>query len=163
MATPWTIPRIYLKPGEFHFAVRPTIVSTVLGSCVSVTMHNPERTMGAICHAVLPDELNPGEPYRYVDSAIAAMLRLFDRYRINRRDIQVKLFGGSDILPHGENGYRYMTVGQQNILRANQIIEQEQLHIIASDVGGTRGRKLLFHTHTGEIYLQRLRDREVTL
>jgi chemotaxis protein CheD len=158
MVTPGTTAKIYLKPGEFHFAVTPTIVSTVLGSCISVTMHNPERTMGAICHAVLPDELIPGEPYRYVDSSIAAMLRLFDRYRINRRDIEVKLFGGSDILPQGENGYRYMTVGQQNILRANQIIEREQLRLIASDVGGTRGRKLLFHTHSGEIYLQRLRD-----
>jgi chemotaxis protein CheD len=158
MVTPGTLPRIYLKPGEFHFAVTPSIVSTVLGSCISVTMHNPESTMGAICHAVLPDEFVPGEPYRYVDSSIAAMLRLFDRYRINRKDIQVKLFGGSDILPKGENGYRYMTVGQQNILRANQIIEREQLRLIASDVGGTRGRKLLFHTHSGEIYLQRLRD-----
>jgi len=158
MATPGTTPRIYLKPGKFHFAVTPTIVSTVLGSCISVTMHNPEYTMGAICHAVLPDELIPGEPYRYVDSSIAAMVRLFDRYRINRRDIQVKLFGGADILPQGENGYRHMTVGQQSILRANQIIEREQLRIIASDVGGTRGRKLFFHTHSGEIYLQRLRD-----
>jgi len=158
METPGTIPRVYLKPGEFHIAVTPTIVSTVLGSCISVTMHNPEHSMGAICHAVLPDELIPGEPYRYVDSAIVAMVRLFDRYRINRRDIQVKLFGGSDILPQGENGHRHMTVGQQNILRANQIIEREQLCIIASDVGGTRGRKLLFHTHSGDIYLQRLRD-----
>jgi len=158
MVMPGAAAKIYLKPGEFHFAVTPTIVSTVLGSCVSVTMHNPERTMGAICHAVLPDELIPGEPYRYVDSSIAAMLRLFDRYRISRRDIQVKLFGGSDILPQGDNRYRYVTVGQQNILRANQIIEREQLRLIASDVGGTRGRKLLFHTHSGEIYLQRLRD-----
>ena len=144
MVTPGTTAKIYLKPGEFHFAVTPTIVSTVLGSCISVTMHNPERTMGAICHAVLPDELIPGEPYRYVDSSIAAMLRLFDRYRINRRDIEVKLFGGSDILPQGENGYRYMTVGQQNILRANQIIEREQLRIHRFRRGGNPRQKASF-------------------
>lgn len=154
-----TIPKVYLKPGELLFAATPTIVSTVLGSCVSITMHNPEHQMGIICHAVLPEELVPGEPYRYVDSSVTAMLQMFGRYGIQKPDIEVKLFGGSEMLPQRENIYRELTVGRQNILRAHQIIEDEQLTLLASDVGGTRGRKLLFHTHTGEIYLQRLRDK----
>jgi chemotaxis protein CheD len=152
------IPTIYLKPGEHYFTASPTIVSTVLGSCVSITMHNQEYQMSAICHAVLPEEIIPGEPYRYVDSAIAAMLRMFGRHGIYKSDLVVKLFGGSNILPPSQNSYRDMTVGMQNILSAQQIIKNEQLNLLASDVGGTRGRKLFFYTHTGEIYLKRLRD-----
>ncbi len=154
---PLTIPRIYLKPGEFYFAVNPSIVSTVLGSCVSITMYNDEQHMSAICHALLPEEIIPGDPYRYVDSSITSMLHQFDRHGIGREDIEVKLFGGSDILPTSDSSYRTMTVGQQNILRAQHIIARERLNLVASDVGGTRGRKILFHTHNGEIYLQRLR------
>ncbi len=154
------IPKIYLKPGELHFASSPTIVSTVLGSCISITMHNQEHQLGVICHAVLPEELVPGEPYRYVDSSVVAMLRMFGRYGIKKNDIEVKLFGGSEMLSPFENSSRGLTVGKQNILRAQQIIKNEKLNLLASDVGGTRGRKLLFHTHTGEVYLQRLRDRK---
>jgi chemotaxis protein CheD len=152
-----TIPKIYLKPGEVHFTATPTIVSTVLGSCVSITMHNPEHRLSSICHALLPEEIIPGEPYRYVDSSIVAMLRQFDRRGVSREDVEVKLFGGAEVLPASENCYREMSVGKQNILRAHQVIERERLYLLAFDVGGTRGRKIFFHTHTGEIYLQRLR------
>ena len=153
-----TIPTIYLRPGEHFFTVTPAIVSTVLGSCVSITMHNPKDQLSAICHAVLPKEIIPGEPYRYVDSSIAAMLRIFDWYGVTKNDIEVKLFGGSDILPPSENSYQEMTVGKQNIFQAQKCFEREQLKLLAYDVGGTRGRKLFFHTHTGEIYLKRLRN-----
>jgi len=156
--TPETIPTIYLKPGELYCAVTPTIVSTVLGSCVSITMHNPELRMSTICHAVLPEELTSGDPCRYVDSSIIAMLLMFDRYGIKKKDLEVKLFGGSDMLPPSNNSFRKKTVGKQNILRSQQIIEREQLNLRAYDVGGTLGRKLFFHTHTGEVYLKRLRD-----
>lgn len=158
ITAPLAIPRIYLKPGELYFTVNPSIVSTVLGSCISITMYNAEHHTSAICHALLPEEIIPGDPYRYVDSSITAMLRQFNRHSISREEIQVKLFGGSDILPPGTNEYRTMTVGQQNILRARQCIKQEGLNLIASDVGGTSGRKILFHTHSGEVYLQRLRS-----
>jgi chemotaxis protein CheD len=39
--------RFYLKPGEIHIADRPGIVTTVLGSCVSVTMYSPRLKTGA--------------------------------------------------------------------------------------------------------------------
>lgn len=154
---PENIPTIFLKPGEQHFAVTPTIVTTVLGSCISITMHSPEHGKSAICHAVLPYEITSGEPFRYVDSAIAAMLRMFNRHGIRKTALEVKLFGGADILSHSEKRYRDMTVGKQNILRARQIFEKEQLSLLSYDVGGTRGRKIFFNTQTGVIYLKRLR------
>lgn len=153
-------PKTFLKPGEMHFAINPTIVSTVLGSCISVTMYDAEHRMGAICHAVLPDELIAGDPYRYVDSSIREMLRRFQRHGIKKESLEVKLFGGADILPPGGNDYRAMTVGKQNIFRANEVIKWQRLHLVASDVGGIRGRKILFHTYSGEVYLQRLRNIE---
>lgn len=157
-STPDSIPKIFLKPGEMHFALNPTIVSTVLGSCISVTMYDAAHRMGAICHAILPDEIITGDPYRYVDSSIKAMLRRFERHGIKKGNLEVKLFGGADILPPGNGIYRTMTVGKQNIFRAREVLKWERLQLLASDVGGSRGRKILFHTHSGEVYLQRLRD-----
>jgi chemotaxis protein CheD len=121
-------------------------------------MYHPERHVSAICHAFLPEETVPGDPYRYVDSAISAMLRHFEQHGMQKNHLEVKLFGGAEIFRPSETGSSAITVGQQNILRATQIIKQEGLNLVASDVGGTRGRKLLYHSHTGKIYLKRLSE-----
>ncbi len=148
--------KVYLKPGEFYFSILPSVVSTILGSCVSVTMFSPELHMGAICHAVLPEEKSSGEAFRYVDSSILTMLKGFERYGVSRTRIEVKLFGGSDVLSTGGSGKRGPTVGKQNIEAALQVLEREHLKLTASDFGGMRPRKILFKTHTGEILLKRL-------
>jgi chemotaxis protein CheD len=132
------------------------VVTTVLGSCVSVTMFSAEHRCGAICHAMLPEEKLPGDACRYVDSSIMKMLRVFSRNGIDLSRIEVKLFGGSDVLPVLETGEHGATVGRQNIDAALRVIERERLSLAASDLGGLRGRKILFHTHTGEILLKRL-------
>jgi chemotaxis protein CheD len=152
-----SVEKIFLKPGEIYLSERPSIVSTVLGSCISVTMFSPERHIGAICHAVLPEEKTAGEGTRYVDSAILAMLKSFDKYGISRSRIEVKLFGGADMLSAGSVNGMGGSVGRQNIEIAVQVVKRENLRLMASDLGGAHGRKIFFNTHTGEILLKRLR------
>lgn len=145
---------IYLKPGELAVAERPALVSTVLGSCVAVTLFSPRLGVGAICHAMLP--LAAGrDGFKYVDSSLLHMLAQFDRLRVTKRELVVKLFGGADMFePAKESGGS--TVGRQNIQAARVLIRQEGLAVQAEDTGGRQGRKLLFYTHTGEVLLKRL-------
>ncbi len=150
------VENIFLRPGEVYFSERPSIVSTVLGSCISVTMFCPERHIGAICHAMLPEESAPGEAFRYVDSSILNMLKGFDRYGIPRSHIEVKLFGGANMLPPSQFKSRDGSVGKKNIEIAMRVVEREKLRLVASDLGNTHGRKIFFNTHTGEILLKRL-------
>jgi chemotaxis protein CheD len=152
-----TLARVYLKPGECYFSVHPSVVSTVLGSCISVTMFAPDRRIGAICHAVLPEEKKPGAAFRYVDSSIMVMLRSFERHGVHRSGLEVKLFGGADMLSADVRRVKDNAVGKKNIGVALQVVEKEGLRLLTADLGGTEGRKIEFHTHTGEILLQRLR------
>jgi chemotaxis protein CheD len=87
------------------------------------------------------------------------MLAWFMQRGVTRGEIDVKIFGGSDMFSAGEK-MTSMTVGQQNIVKAFQVIEEERLCINASDVGGTKGRKILFISHTGVVLLKRLRKSE---
>ncbi|WP_298436503.1 chemotaxis protein CheD [Geobacter sp.] len=147
------LPTVYLRPGELHFGAAPTVVTTVLGSCVSVTMF--ERTSGtaAICHALLP-EGNKGDGLRYVDTSILHMLALFSARGVSPARLEVKLFGGADLIGFG--GSR-IGVGRRNVEIARRVLSVSGLAVTAADVGGTRGRKLIFYTHTGEVLLKRLR------
>ena len=154
---------VYLKPGDIYIAEAPTAVSTVLGSCVSVTLFNRRLGIGAICHALFPEtngDVN-GDGFKYVDYALSKIIEKFDSMGIKLSEIETKLFGGSDIVEmNGEDRLR-ATVGKQNIDAAFNLIENSKLRLISSDVGGLEGRKIVFYTHTGEVFLKRLNDKKV--
>jgi len=159
---------VYLKPGEMHFAENPTSVATVLGSCLSVVMFNRRLAIGAICHGLLPScrrkvkcDKSCAEGLRFVDCSINRMLERFNKKGVSINEIDVKIFGGADMFGESDSN-RGNGVGSQNIEIALKMIKELSLKLISSDTGGVRGRKLYFYTHTGDVYLKRLRKNEYT-
>ncbi|MGA3115797.1 MAG: chemotaxis protein CheD [Syntrophobacteraceae bacterium] len=148
-------PKMYLKPGKMFIGRKPAEVTTILGSCVSVIFFSPNHKIGAICHALLPSGKSEGDWYKYVDSSIDRMLEEFRNYGVDCREIQVKLFGGSDMF--AVSNPDSLSVGRQNIQAALKIIEAQGLNLVASDVGGNACRKLVFFPHSGEVLLKRHR------
>lgn len=146
--------------GEGLMALEPTAVSTVLGSCVAVTFHDPVRRTGAVFHALLPSEGdftskngNGGSgKYKYVDTAIHHFVSAMYKQGSSRANLVCKVFGGANAMFKEQFG-----VGQKNVVTAFRILESERLRVVASDVGGDRGRKLVFISHTGEVFVKRLR------
>jgi len=153
------LPRIYLKPGEVHFGLEPARVVTVLGSCVSVTMYSKSEWIGAMCHAVMPrfDEAagtrtSSKDVLQYVDSSVEWMLVQFARIGIMKKDIEVKIFGGSEIFSVGNPGSGFISVGRRNVEAARKAIHEQNLILKAWDVGGAQGRKVIFYTDTGNVF-----------
>ena len=150
---------VRVQPGELYLARSPAILQTILGSCVSATFWVPRLAAGALCHGVLPlappGATAPGG-YRYVDFSIRYLAAQMDQLGVPRDQVQVKLFGGADVLavPAARTGKP--TVGALNCQAAWQILEQQGLTVLASDLGGTQGRAIRFHTGTGEVLVQRL-------
>ncbi|MEO5364836.1 MAG: chemotaxis protein CheD [Magnetococcus sp. WYHC-3] len=153
------LPRVYLHPGEYFSGFDHVVVSTILGSCIAITFFHPGRSWAAMCHALLPIQpghlrnLSAEDCTRYVDCALARMLSDADAQRVPRRELVVKLFGGANMFrpaPHTA------PVGQKNTEAAVRHLQEAGLRITISDVLGDRGRRLLFHTATGDIYLRRM-------
>lgn len=156
------LPDVYLRPGELFLAREPTIIRTILGSCVGVTFWSERLRVGALCHAMLPrcpkawssnPELNVGR--QYVDSCIRELAQQFDSLGALRSEVQVKLFGGADVLLVGAQPLR-PTVGRLNCEAAIEILRDEGYQVIASSLGDTFGRKIRFNTRSGEVLLLRL-------
>ena len=148
----------FLKPGEIIVSRNPVIVSTVLGSCVAITMYSPGKNIGAICHAMLPNNPDGDDNFLYVDSAVRYLYRRMIGHG-GGADIIVKLFGGAQVL--ASNGYTgvKMTVGEQNIQQAGKVLKELGLKVSKTDIGGTLGRKLFFSMKTGDVYLRKLKLR----
>ena len=152
---------VFLKPGQMMVSSVPLLVTTLLGSCVAVTLFSARHHLGAICHAQLPScsknmpcdhaRIDAG---KYVECAIERMLARFSVQGVAREEIRAKLFGGADMFDkmHGRDG----SVGKQNMEMALRMLEKRSVRVVRQDLGGERGRKIVFHTHTGEVFLKRL-------
>lgn len=161
------MPSVYLRPGEVHLASRPTVIQTVLGSCVSVTFYNARMSVAAICHALLP-RCKEGSVchehgevcFRYVDCSVVKMLEEFERLGIPQKEIEAKIFGGANMFQAVSSTVESSLVGNQNIEMALNLLEGAGICVTTSDIGGRQGRKLFFYSHTGEVFVKRLRKIE---
>jgi chemotaxis protein CheD len=157
---PVNLPNIYLKPGELYFSKTPALVTTVLGSCISLTMVSHKLKVGAIIHALLPvcSDRNSGmpkkDPFNYVDCSVTYILSEFEKLGIKPGNIEAKLFGGSNMF--SETNKRQDTIGSQNIKMAVSIVEKKGINLVKIDVGGIQSRKIIFHTSSGDVWLRRL-------
>lgn len=157
------LPKVFLQTGDCFFGVQPTLVTTVLGSCLGVTFHVPQMGIGTICHAFLPDssdsKRSKPDPQicRYVDTALQNMLETMDKMGVPRRDLVIKMFGGaSGIAVQGMESSSY-NIGRRNVEMARKLLRFARLDIQVEDVGGSKGRKLMFNTQTGEVWVKKLR------
>jgi chemotaxis protein CheD len=156
------VPEIFLHPGEFHLSTEPEVVTTILGSCVSIIMFDKAKRISMMSHNLMPvcENLSSCKGdcenvHRYTECSVKQMLQIFDSVKIPRNDIVVKLFGGSELINDGHHADNITSIGSRNITSAKNIIEKEALKLTAQDIGGRCSRKIVFITETGEVYLRR--------
>ncbi|MGB8012264.1 MAG: chemotaxis protein CheD [Terriglobales bacterium] len=154
---------IYLNPGESYLARKPAIIRTILGSCVGVAFWSARLGVGGLTHSQLPRcPANPSTPLsavlgrRYVDFSIRDLARQLDELGAVRAELQVKVFGGADVLLVDEAGSAKPTVGKLNCDAALETLLAEGLRVCASSLGGKSGLNLRFDTRTGEVLVRRL-------
>lgn len=157
------LPDLNLQPGELYLTRTPAILRTILGSCVGVTFWSPRLGAGALCHGLLPRAptawppgVDASEGHRYVDFSIRYLAQKFDGLGARRQEVEVKVFGGADVLPLLAERNDRPTVGALNCQTAVDVLAEEGFLVTASDLGGTRGRRIHFHTGTGVVLVYRL-------
>lgn len=148
----------YLKPGEVYLANEPSLVTTVLGSCITITMHHRPTGLSIMCHAVLPSRSDARKRdsegrdiFQYVDSSIEWMVAQYEKLGIKPGAVEVKMFGGAAMFPETGTPARDIGVGRKNIDTAVDALEKHHMSLTAWNVGGNQGRKLIFNSLTGEV------------
>jgi chemotaxis protein CheD len=153
------LPLLYLNPGEVQLVREPSLLKTILGSCVGVTFRCARLGLGALCHGILPT-CPPGtdgvEDYRYIDFAIRDLINRFEMLGARRSEIEVKVFGGADVMAVLATSSARPTVGAQNCRKAKEVLRDEGLKILAFDIGGPVGRVIEFDTSNGDVLVRTL-------
>lgn len=146
---------IFLQPGEMYFAKGSVRISTLLGSCVSVSCWHPKHKVGGLSHFLLPDagignDANQG--CRYANSGFELMLSEIRKQGLNNKEFEFKLFGGG-CMPKPA-GAAHLQIGSKNVAAAKQLLTLHQLTIAAEHTGGVGYRRLMFDVWSGQVWLK---------
>lgn len=148
------LPSVYLHPGELIATSDPSVISTVLGSCVSVCLLDPVTRSGGVNHFLLPYlTRGDGSSSRFGRTAMEMLFTRMLSLGCQKRNLTARIFGGASQF---EASRDRISIGQQNVQVATRFLEDEGIPILAQEVGGARGRKLVFHTETGDVFVRTL-------
>lgn len=143
--------RYYLKPGYIFSTLEPAMVMTVVGTCVAVCLHDKRLKSGGMNHFFFPragrrEKTTP----QYGNVAVSALIKMMIQQGSRLEDMEAQIFGG---------GLRSLTdssaVGRRNVKMAKRILKKRGIPVVSEDVGGIKGRRVIFHTRTNEAIIMK--------
>lgn len=150
-----TMKRVYLYPGQIVTSGQPLMVSTILGSCVSICLWDPFAKIGGINHYLLPNNPLPNNSngqsdLRYGNTATERLIEKLLGLGVKKQRIVAKVVGGASILTSFTDTRK--SIGDQNVNVARTLLAKHGINVSGEQTGGTHGRKLLFHTGNGCVF-----------
>jgi chemotaxis protein CheD len=152
----WTVK---LLPGECYVTRHDEAIVTVLGSCISACIRDPDTGLGGMNHFMLPERgpgigTNPDSPSnqmnRYGCFAMEALINHLARHGAQRPRLELKVFGGGRILKP------MIDIGARNIAFIHSWVRTEGMRLAAQDLGGIQPRKLVYFPATGRARVMKL-------
>ena len=139
----------YLYPGKMAAFKEETIISTLLGSCVAVAIHDPTTKIGGLNHYLLPEGLpNEALNTRYGTFAIPALIDECVRLGANRSRLQAKIYGGANVISVSSLGDG---IGKRNIEVAETLLREMNIPILERNVAGEYARTIKLNTSNFDI------------
>lgn len=126
------------------------LITYALGSCIGLCFHDPRLRLGALLHIMLPLNMEAGRktPLKYADTGIRETLKQMEARGASRSRITVKIAGGAKMFEVA--GGNLGNIGQRNVESVHAILKQENIRLLAEDVGGNVARTLLFDVVSGQ-------------
>ncbi|MDN4166129.1 chemotaxis protein CheD [Cytophagales bacterium LB-30] len=146
------IDKHFLYPANIWVAQQPTIISTLLGTCVAVCLWDSRAKIGGMNHYLLPLWNGDGlASPKYGNIAIHKLVDEMQAQGASPKRMVAKIFGGKTSQKGGSVAY---SIGLRNIQIAKEMLEELQIPLLAESVGGEYGRTIKFDTESGKVYMK---------
>jgi chemotaxis protein CheD len=151
------VPEVTIHIGGVHASAAPTLIKTVVGSCIAVCLIDPVACVGGMNHFMLPapapDREESTDRARFGVHAMDLLVGAVQKLGGQRRRLQAKIFGGGHVLQiprHAES------VPERNIRFINEYMIAEGIPVLSRDLGGYLPRRIHFATDSGKVQVKRL-------
>lgn len=152
---------VKILPGQYHATADGTLITTVLGSCVSVCLYDAVNGVGGMNHYMLPgDRSEAGEvghgSARYGSNSMKLLVNHVIQLGAIRENLAAKVFGAGRVMAGMSD------VGRQNADYALRYLKECGIRIAALDVGDIHPRKICFSPATGQVFVKRIKNQSLS-
>jgi chemotaxis protein CheD len=156
--------RITINPGEYYVSNEDAVITTLLGSCVSACLYDPCNKITGMNHFLLSSKqyarnmpVCTTEAGRYGIHSMELLINEMWNRGAKRGNLKAKAFGGGSILKTSAAfANNYFTVGEVNVRFIKEFLQNENIPLVASDLGGVVGRVINFYTHDYSVYVRKM-------
>lgn len=155
---------VTIYPGEYYSTTGTEMISTVLGSCVSIVLYDTVAKVGGINHFMLARDTSLDE------DAEKKLMGKFGEYAIDLliNDIikkggvlsrlEAKVFGGGNIFNMNASQNQ---VGDTNSKFAFEFLKKLNIPVVKSDTGGVNPRKIFFDPETFKVLMKYINNHHI--
>ncbi len=149
--------RLYIAQGEQAVGDQPALViSTILGSCVSVCLWDPKCRIGGMNHILVPEGCSSNPCAQgFGATAMETLINALMKRGATRGALIAKVFGGASIVTGLSD------VGKRNAAFVFDYLRLEDIPCHSSSVGGTRARQLRFWPESGRVRQRFVQEADV--
>lgn len=134
------------------------LIASGIGSCLVITLYDPQQKIGALAHAMLPPHsraapvrrsLSEGgsrgkRDTKYIDIAIEEMLKKLLAQGARREKLEAKIVGGANMFSAFTSD-----IGKESVLSTKEKLKEEGINLVGESVGGSQGRSVEFSSASG--------------
>lgn len=156
---------VTIYPGEFYSTTGSEMISTVLGSCISIALFDLERGIGGLNHFMLAKDCSTDTDEgkslmgKYGQYAMELLIADLEKKGTTVSRLSAKVFGGSNVfnLPAATGAQ----VGDVNIKFAFDYLKKKNIPVLTSNTGGNLPRKIFFDPMTGKVFLKYIQNSNI--
>lgn len=136
----------HINQGEYAVGDTPeTMITTLLGSCIAVCLHDPQAHVGGMNHILLPEETGgAASGASFGVNAMELLINAVIKAGGDRRQLTAKVFGGSRMVRGLSD------IGDRNRTFVMNFLAAERIPCLGESTGGEAGRRLQFWPHSGK-------------
>lgn len=142
--------RVTIIQGEHAVSGEPGVmISTLLGSCIAICLHDPVVRVGGMNHFLLgapaqDQRVAAADQQRYGVHALELLVNAMMKQGASRERLRAHLYGGANMMQG------LGAIGTANAAFARRLLVTEGIALGHSELGGSAARRVEFLPHDGK-------------
>lgn len=132
------------------------LITMGLGSCIGIALYDKEKKLAGLVHIMLPDSKqfkNIVNPLKYADLGVEDLFKKMIDSGCRKENITAKIAGGASMFNFPDKKI-ISDVGKRNSLAVIEAINKLSIPIIGEDIGGNKGRTMIFESEDGSVTIR---------
>lgn len=142
---------------DFKITKSPNKLITVgLGSCIGISLYDNKMKIGGLLHIMLPDSQqfsNVTNPLKFADLGIPILVKSMQQKGSKITDMTAKIAGGASMFKFSDKSL-ITDIGKRNSEAVISALNKLSIPILSKDIGGNKGRTMIFDTLDGSVKIR---------